>query len=406
MCWGACATSRACRIFGTSSLEAHPIADVRALPGIRYRLANAGDPSRLVAPPYDVIPAPDLARYEALSPYNVVHVTRPGTDYARAGRTFEEWERSGIVQADEPSMYVHEVEFDGRRRRDLIAALRLQPYEDRVVLPHERTHRGPKEDRLALMRATHVSLEPLWFVYEGRVTELQQIIEAVSRRSPAVQFHGPEGTEHRLWTITDRVIQAAVHAAFEGIPVLIADGHHRYETALAYAEEVGGPPDAASRFTLALLTDIDDPGLEVLPTHRVLKAGVAVTGGEDAASLEATLAGLHGRVAAGVYHDHRFQVLPLEGNVALVELHEQVIDNILGKRSPEDFLLYTRDPAEAVRWVDEGAGSAAFFLDAPDLHVVLKLAQEGKPLPQKSTYFHPKPPSGMVFFRLDPNRSL
>ena len=123
-------------------------------------------------------------------------------------------------------------------------------------------------------------------------------------------------------------------------------------------------------------------------------------------SLEATLKALAGRVAAGTYRDHRFQVLPLEGDVAVVELHEQVIDNILGKRSPEEFLVYTRDPAEAVRWVDEGVGSAAFFLAPPDLRQVLKLAQEGKTLPQKSTYFHPKPPSGMVFHRLDPERRL
>jgi len=396
----------ACPTFATWSSGAPPIADVRALAGIRYRLSRAGDLSRLVAPPYDVISEADLSRYASLSPFNVVHVTRPGADYEGAAATFEKWERDGILQADEPSMYVHEVAFDGRRRRDLIAALRLQPYSDRVVLPHERTHRGPKEDRLALMRTTHASLEPLWFVYEGRVTGLQGIIEVVSRRSPAVEFRGPDGTEHRLWTVTDRVIQAAVNSAFESLPVLIADGHHRYETALAYAEEVGGPPDAASRFTLALLTDIDDPGLEVLPTHRVLKAGVAVTGGEESPSLEATLAAIRGRVAAGAYHDHRFQVLPLEGNVALVELHEQVIDNILGKRNPEDFLLYTRDAREAVRWVDEGVGVSAFFLDAPDLRQVLKLAQEGKVLPQKSTYFYPKPPSGMVFLRLDANRRI
>jgi len=362
--------------------------------------------STLVAPPYDVISEADLARYEALSPFNVVHVTRPGSDYERAARTFEEWEKDRILQADEPSMYVHEVTFNGRRRRDLIAALRLQPYEDRVVLPHERTHRGPKEDRLALMRATHASLEPLWFVYEGRASGLQQINEVVSKRSPAVTFTGPESTEHRLWTITDRVIHAAVHAAFEGMPVLIADGHHRYETALAYAEEVGGPEDATSRFALALLTDIDDPGLEVLPTHRVLKAGVTVTGGEQMPSLDATLAAIRGRVAAGAYHDHQFQVLPLEGEMALVELHEQVIDNILGKRNPEDFVMYTRDAAQAVRWVDEAAGTGAFFLDTPDLRQVLKLAQEGKTLPQKSTYFYPKPPSGMVFLRFEPNRRL
>jgi uncharacterized protein (DUF1015 family) len=359
-----------------------------------------------VAPPYDVIPDSELPRYEALSPYNVVRLTRPGRDYDRASRTFEDWLQTGILEADPPSMYVHEVDFDGRRRRDLIAALRLQPYEDRVVLPHERTHRGPKEDRLALLRATHVSLEPLWFLYEGRGTGLQQITEVVSQRAPAVWFKGPEGTEHRLWVISDPALHAAVHAAFEPLPVLIADGHHRYETTLAHSEELGGDRDAASRFTLALLTDLDDPGLEVLPTHRVIQAGVTVTGGEEKQSLEETLAALRGRVAAGTYRDHRFQVLPLEGEMAVVELHAQVIDNILGKRNPEDFLLYTRDPAEAVRWVDEGVGNAAFFLDAPDLRLVLKAAQEGKTLPQKSTYFHPKPPSGMVVFRLAPDTRL
>lgn len=348
----------------------------------------------------------DVARYEALSPYNVVRLTRPGRDYDRAARTFHDWLSGGILTADAPSMYVHEVRFNGRRRRDLIAALRLQPYEDRVVLPHERTHRGPKEDRLALLRATKANFEPLWFTYEGRGSGLSRIIEVVSGRNPAVVFKGPEETEHRLWVISDPEHQAAVHAALESLPVLIADGHHRYETALTYAEEVGGDADATSRFTLALLTDLDDPGLEVLPTHRVMKAGVAVTGGEDKATLEDTLSALRGRVAAGAYRDHRFQVLQLEGEMALVELHTQVIDNILGKRSAEEFLLYTRDPEEAVRWVDEGVGSAAFFLDVPDLRLVLKLAQEGKTLPQKSTYFHPKPPSGMVFFQLDQDRHL
>jgi uncharacterized protein (DUF1015 family) len=303
-------------------------------------------------------------------------------------------------------MYVHEVRFGGKRRLDLIAALRLQPYEDRVVLPHERTHRGPKEDRLALLRATKVSLEPLWFLYDGKRAGLSVVLEQVAARRPAVVFTGPEGTGHRLWVISDPALHAVIHNAMEAIPVLIADGHHRYETALAYSQEQGGDVNAASRFTLALFTDLDDPGLEVLPTHRVLKAGVSVTGGEEKATLAETLESIRGRVAAGSYRDHRFQVLPLEGEMALVELHDQVIDNILGKRSPEDFLIYTRDASEAVRLVDEGAGSAAFFLDAPDLRLVLKVAQEGKTLPQKSTYFHPKPPSGMVYFRLDQNSRL
>jgi uncharacterized protein (DUF1015 family) len=359
-----------------------------------------------VAPPYDVLTEAEVARLAALSPYNVVHLTRPGKDYVAAAGAFQRWQAEGILKEDEPAVYLHEVTFDGRRRLDLIAALRLQPYEDRVVLPHERTHRGPKEDRLALMRATKASLEPLWFVYEGRDRGMAPIIDTISKRPPAVSFQGPQKTGHRFWTITDPALHAAVHAAFEPLAVLIADGHHRYETALTYAGEVGAPPDSAPNFTLALLTDLEDPGLDVLPTHRVVKGGVAVTGGEEKGSLEETLEAIRGRVAAGAYRDHRFQVIPLEGEMALVELHGQVIDNILGKRNPEELLLYTRDASEAVRWVDEGVGSSAFFLDSPDLGVVLKLAQEGKTLPQKSTYFHPKPPSGMVFFRLDPDVNL
>ena len=335
-----------------------------------------------------------------------MHLTRPGTDYEGAARTFERWLNDRILEPESRSMYVHEVDFDGRVRRDLIVSLRLQPYADRVVLPHERTHTGPKEDRLALLRATKASLEPLWFLYEGANTGVPEILEKVASRAPAVRFTGPEGTTHRLWVISDAAIHVAVNEALGNLPVLIADGHHRYETALDYAEEAGGGPDAASRFTLALLTDLADRGLVVLPTHRVMKAGVAVTGGEPRASLEDTLASLRGRVAAGTYRNHEFQVLPLEGEVAVAELHEQVIDNLLGKRNPEDFLLYTRDPAEAVRWVDQGVGTAAFFLDKPDLRQVLKLALEGKTLPQKATYFHPKPPSGMVFDRLERDRSL
>src|SRR5439155_3988762 len=121
---------------------------------------------------------------------------------------------------------------------------------------------------------------------------------------------------------------------------------------------------------------------------------------------EETLRSIRGQVAAGVYRDGRFQVLPLEGEVAVVELHRQVIDNILGRRSAEDFLLYTRDAKEAVRLVDDGAGVNAFFLNAPDVRQVLKLAADGRTFPQKSTYFHPKPPSGMVIHRLAADLTL
>ena len=377
------------------------MADFRPIPALRY--LEPLEP--VVAPPYDVIPEEQLATWQARSPHNVTRLTRPGSDYEGAAQLLEQWTADAVLREDPASFYLHETEFEGRLRRDLIGGLRLQPYEDGVVLPHERTHRGPKEDRLALFRATHASLEPLWFLYEGTGTRLPELLATAFAAPPSVAFEF-EGERHRLWAVTDLEWQDAVRAELTPLPVLIADGHHRYETTLAFSEELGGPPDAASRFTLALLTDLDDAGLVVLPTHRLLKAGVAVTGGDQAATLAEMQAGLVGKVAAGAYRDGQFQIIPLEGEVAVVELHSQVVDNILGKRSAEEFLSYTRDPEEAVRWVDEGRGVAAFFLDAPDLRAVLNLAREGKTMPQKSTYFYPKPPSGMLFHRLDNGRTL
>ena len=374
------------------------MADVRPFRAVRF----AEPLGPVVAPPFDVLSEEDVRRHEDRSPHNVVRLTRPGQDYEGAARLFRSWLDQGVlVEEDTPAMYVHETSFDGRVRRDLVAALRLQPYQDRVVLPHERTHRGPKEDRLALLRATGVSLEPLWFLADG----LGGVLGTAP--APATREEFSFGTErHSLARVTDTGWLDAVSRFLATQPVLIADGHHRYETTLAYCQEVDGGDDAASRFTLALLSDLADPGLVVLPTHRLLKAGVAVTGGEVTGSLEETLAGIRGRVAAGCYRDGRFQILPLEGNVSVLELHRQVIDNMLGQRDPEGYLTYTRDAAEAVRWVDEGKGLAAFFLDTPDLAGVLDAARLGITMPQKTTYFFPKPPSGMTFHRLDPGRRL
>ena len=368
------------------------MADVRPFHGLRYREPLAP----VVAPPYDVLTEEQVAEYREHSPHNVVRLTRPGDDYEGAARLLREWIAEGVlVQDPEPAMHLHRTELDGRVRLDVLAVLRLVPYADRVVLPHERTHRGPKEDRLALLRATKASLEPLWFLAEG----LRPLVDAAPPGEERIFCVGEE--RHELRRVTDPAWHAAMSAHLGSRSVLIADGHHRYETALAHSHEAGGALDAAARFTLALLTDLADPGLVVLPTHRVLSAGVAVTGGEPAGSLEEVLRAVHGRAAVGTYRDGHFQVLPLEGEVPVVELHRQVIDNVLGRRDPEDYLAYTRDAEEAVRWVDSGRGVAAFFLDTPDLAAVLRAAQRGMTMPQKTTYFYPKPPSGMVFHLLD-----
>jgi uncharacterized protein (DUF1015 family) len=356
----------------------------------------------VVAPPYDVLDEEQVAAYAARSPHNVVRLTRPGADYEGSARRFREWLDAGVLVEDsEPAMYVHETAFDGRVRRDLLAALRLQPYSDRVVLPHERTHRGPKEDRLALLRASGVSYEPLWFLAE----HVAALLDAAPAGEATAFAYGEE--RHTLRRIADPAWITSVTEAFAERPALIADGHHRYETALAYAEELGGPPDSAARYTLALLTDLADDGLVVLPTHRLLRAGVAVTGGTPVASLEDALAALReGRASSATYRDGAFQLLDLEGDVPVLELHRQVVDNVLGRRSAEDGLAYTRDAAQAVRWVDEGTGVAAFLLGPPDLGAVLRLAESGMTMPQKSTYFAPKPPSGMAFHRLRPDQPM
>src|SRR5437879_7618192 len=226
------------------------MADVRPFPALRY--APTEPLEALLAPPYDGLSDTQVAELRARSPHNVVHLTRPGTDYEGAARLFAEWVRSGAVTDSEPAMFVHETTFDPppemdgsraapgrpRTRLDLIAALRLQPYEDRVVLPHERTHRGPKEDRLALMRATAMNFEPLWFLAEG----LRELLEAApSGEAVEVRY---AGERHRFRAVADPAWTGAVSAALAARQVLIADGHHRYETALAYAAERGDGPDA------------------------------------------------------------------------------------------------------------------------------------------------------------------
>src|SRR3989441_11793866 len=168
------------------------MADVRPLPGLRY--AEPLEP--VVAPPYDVLSDEQVAEYRAHSPHNVVHLTRPGDDYEGAGRLLREWIASGVLREEGgPRMYVHRTEFEGRTRTDLMAALRLQPYEDRAVLPHERTHRGPREDRLALLRATGASLEPLWFLAEG----LRGLLEAApAGEERSFLFAGERHTLRRI----------------------------------------------------------------------------------------------------------------------------------------------------------------------------------------------------------------
>src|SRR6266480_2694140 len=227
------------------------MAVVKPFRAVRYG-EPAGPLEALVAPPYDVISAEQRERLAAQSPYNVVHLTLP-EDEAGAGRLWREWRDEGVLSDEpEPRYWWLSQDYVGpdgvaRTREGLVAALRAEPYENRVVLPHERTHRGPKEGRLRLLREVGAQLEPLFFLYEGEPPA------ARPDREPDLEVEGA-----RLW----RLPPDGIAEAFADRQLLIADGHHRYETALAYGPDVD---------VLAVLVSLDDPGLTIFPTHRVFE---------------------------------------------------------------------------------------------------------------------------------------
>src|SRR6266566_4784528 len=238
-------------------VRSRPVAEVKPFRAVRYG-EGAGPLESLVAPPYDVISPPEREQLAERSPHNVVHLTLP-TDEDEAGQLWNEWRDTGaLVQEDDPGFWWLSQDYVGpdgvaRMREGLVAALHAEPYESRVVLPHERTHRGPKEERLRLLRAVQAQLEPLFFLYEGSPPATRP------DREPDLEVEGA-----RLW----RLPGEGISEAFTDRQLLIADGHHRYETALAYHDEVGTPESA---YVLAVLVNLDDPGLMIFPTHRVFQ---------------------------------------------------------------------------------------------------------------------------------------
>jgi uncharacterized protein (DUF1015 family) len=356
------------------------MAEVKPFRAVRYSDA-AGLLASLVAPPYDVISPSQRKELVARSPYNVVHLTLPD-DEAEAGRLWTDWRRDGIlIEHDEPTAYWLSQDYVGpdgvaRTREGLVAALRVEPYESRVVLPHERTHRGPKEGRLRLLREVRAQLEPLFFLYEGE--------------PPAVRpEHDPdlEADGARLWQLSpDRIADA-----FADRQLLIADGHHRYETALAYHEEAGTNESA---YVLAVLVSLEDPGLMIFPTHRVFEAEppealpVVDRLADPGSALRALEELPRDRAAAVVYRN---------GDAELAVDGEGELDVRLVDRLGHEGISYTPNWQEAVRAVDEGEAAVAVLMRPTRIEDVFAVAQRGETMPQKSTYFYPKLVSGLLF---------
>jgi uncharacterized protein (DUF1015 family) len=357
-------------------LGSFEMADVRPFRALRYDETKAGPLESLVAPPYDVISAEERVDYIARSPYNVVHVTLPDSE-EDAARAFAEWQADGVlVRDDEPSYWLLSQDYVGpdgvpRRRNGIDASLRAEPYERRVVLPHERTHQGPKEGRLRLLRAVRAELEPIFLLYDGPALDLPD-------RPPDIEVEGA-----RLWRVDEA-------PDFSSTQLLIADGHHRYETALAFAEEGGSP------FLMAVLVPTHQEGLTIFPTHRVVERVDGLNGSEPAAGVGEALAQLEelprDRPAVALYRG---------GETSVLKGDEPELDAAFVERLGPEGVTYTPQVEDAVAAVDSGRAQAAFLLRAPTIEQVRTVAERGETMPQKSTYFFPKLTSGLLFHPLD-----
>jgi uncharacterized protein (DUF1015 family) len=400
--------------------------DLRPFRGVRY--ADAAALKDLTCPPYDVISPAEQSRLYERHAHNAVRLELPRVEegdetarYASAAVTFEQWANEGVlVRDDEPAFYVYRQDFrdaGGAPRRVIgcIGALELEPF-GAGVLPHEQTMPGPKKDRLALMRACPVNVSPIFAIYRA-MGSLAPFYDGLEGRPPAGRFQDDAGTLHRLWVVdAPAEVDLLASAVREG-PLVIADGHHRYETALEYRAENEGAPEAGA--IMCFCVDADSEELVVLPYNRAVKAG----GNADVtARLErwngALLEGDPQSSLASAPYDHPFVFVTPAGRVLagasdadvvartgdrhpawlaldVVALHEAVLPDVFPD-GIED-ISFTKDPEEVERLVRDEGWDAGVLLRALAAADIVDVAGSGERMPQKASYFWPKAVTGLVF---------
>ena len=418
------------------------MADVQPLRALRYDLDRVGRLQDLVSPPYDVIDDAHRSELAARSPHNVVGVDLPraqGDPYVAAAELLERWRAEGAVVRDErPALWALTQDYgtpDGGRmtRSGFLCRVRVEEYGAGRVRPHERTHPGPREDRLRLTRATKANLSPIFALHSDPDQRAWAALAPHTAGEPWDSVVDEDGTEHRLWRVEDGAAIEAVQAALSDAELLIADGHHRYETARVYAEEIGG--EGAHRFVLTCLVALEDPGLTVFPTHRLVRGlrpdqheTLAAAIRESFAIEEVARDALAPRPGQGPlelgYVDAHFK-RPLRlrlrdqrvADEALAghsepyrELDTAVLEALLLKRALGmtddsiahlDGLGYARDADEALELVEAGSYDAAFLMRPAPVSRIREIAAAGETMPPKSTYFFPKVLTGLVFNPVD-----
>ena len=414
------------------------MAEIEPLRALRYDPARTGGLQDVVAPPYDVIDDEQRAALEERSPYNIVRVDLPrgGEDrYELAAAEFAGWRSGGVIVQDRsPALWALAQDYtgpDGRHhtRRGVFAAVRIEDYGAGRVRPHERTHPGPREDRLRLTRATKANLSPIFSLFSDPTGAAWGAIQPTVEGPPWAETTDDDETVNRLWRVGNEDVVRSVRDAVRGTELLIADGHHRYETARVYAEEIGG--DGAHRFVLMCLVALEDPGLTVFPTHRLVRGlsseqQVALSQAlqrdfeleplDDPSQLAPPSSDqirigyidAHFRkpwsltlkdpaIADAALADHaepyrRLDTAVLEALIlkGALGMTDEDIDHLNG-------LGYARDFDQALEAVLDAEYDAAFFMAPTPVERVQAVAAAGESMPPKSTYFFPKILTGLLF---------
>jgi len=420
------------------------VTDVRPFRALRYDPQRV-ELSRVLAPVYDVVAPEDRPLYWERDPYNALRLelTRnveeeAATDYSETAGRLAEWRRAGVLVRDpEPALYVLRQTFtapDGRAlaRTGFLAALRLEDYARRIVRPHERTLAGPKADRLKILRATRVNLSSVFLLYDDRAGELERVLEAALAGAGAIEASDDAGIAHRLAPLRDDAAVALIQKFLEPRPVVIADGHHRYETALAFRDErraagereTEAPPERI----LAYFANAFAPGSLLLPIHRLVKkepaqgdaAWARLTGWERRDILVGAAGAIPAALAqhlAPLASRHAFAADDGSGRVAIFSrpadaeltvrvLHREVLDGVFGLDDAavrDGAVDFPKSALQTARDVRSGRGAVALYLNPLRPDDVFRVTEAGETLPQKSTFFFPKLPTGLLFRTLEPD---
>lgn len=433
------------------------MAEVCPFCGIQYKKEKVSNLGIVICPPYDEISPAKQKLYYQKSDYNVIRLelpaqpsagsTRSRSKYGNAAMTLKSWLGEGVLQADgSPAFYLHDhyFSYDGRRRRrELIARVKLAPWGEGIY-PHEETSTKMKRDRLQMLRTCQTAPSPILALYQGKDKEIAGIFSSVSQHNPPVDLID-SGERHLIWAITESQLIRQISGLLSDLPIYVADGHHRYETALAYQreriEQLSSPTGKeAFNYIMMSLVEFSDPGLVVWPVHRLVRGIAPDTRAklihwltnQDLFTVETNpLADIKANLAENIFH----KLKPAEGEGALLGvlgleddsliilrprpdvsidkampvarsqayrelsvslLNHLILEEILGIDSSKDDVKYTADVDEAYRRVIEGDYQLAFITSLPKVEVVKTIADAGDRMPRKSTYFYPKVPAGLV----------